>query len=105
MGNFKNGQKIGAIVSVEGLVSHKTSSYSVVQDNPKKAEEGEMSQIGTVPIPLYHGTDKKVFEYSEEERRGASGEVKRVGKRKDCGGIIKKETKRMKGKEKKSKVK
>lgn len=45
---IQNGQKIGAIVSVEGLVSHKTSSYSVVQDNPKKAEEGEMSQIGTV---------------------------------------------------------
>ena len=45
---IQNGQKIGAIVSVEGLVSHKTSSYSVVQENPKKGEEGEMSQIGTV---------------------------------------------------------
>ena len=45
---IQNGQKVGVIVSVEGLVSHKTSSYSVVQENPKKAEEGEMSQIGTV---------------------------------------------------------
>ena len=45
---IQNGQKDSAIVSVEGLVSHKTSSYSVVQENPKKAEEGEMSQIGTV---------------------------------------------------------
>lgn len=45
---IQNGQKVGAIVSVEGIVSHKLSSYSVVQENPKKAEEGEMSQIGTV---------------------------------------------------------
>lgn len=44
----QNGQKTGEIVEIEGLVSHKTSSYSVVQENPKKAEEGEMSQIGTV---------------------------------------------------------
>lgn len=45
---IQNGQKTGAIVWVDGQVSHKTSSYSVVQENPKKAEEGEMSQIGTV---------------------------------------------------------
>ena len=47
---IQNGEKVSAIVSVEGLVSHKTSSYSVVQENPKKGEAGEMNQIGTVFI-------------------------------------------------------
>ena len=27
-----------------------------------------MTSINTVPIPLYHGTDKKLLEYSEKER-------------------------------------
>ena len=45
---IQNGERVGKIVKVDGTVSHKLSSYSVVQDNPKKGEEGEMSQVGTV---------------------------------------------------------
>lgn len=45
---IQNGEKVGAIVKVDGTVSHKISSYSIVQENPKKDEEGEMSQVGTV---------------------------------------------------------
>ena len=62
---IQNGQKVGAIVSVEGLVSHKTSSYSVVQENPKKAEEGEMSQIGTV----FTIQDGDSADYPKDEER------------------------------------
>ena len=62
---IQNGQKVGAIVSVEGIVSHKLSSYSVVQENPKKAEEGEMSQIGTV----FTIQDGDSADYPKDEER------------------------------------
>ena len=46
--DIQNGKKVGAIVQVDGVVSHKLSSYSIVQDNPNKEKENEMSQVGTV---------------------------------------------------------
>lgn len=62
---IQNGQKVGAIVKVDGRVSHKLSSYSVVQDNPKKEEEGEMSQVGTVFVIQ----DAEEADYPKDEDR------------------------------------
>ncbi|MDO4889402.1 MAG: hypothetical protein Q4A25_01760 [Candidatus Saccharibacteria bacterium] len=62
---IQNGQKIGEVVKVDGQVSHKTSSYSVVQINPKKDEEGEMSQIGTV----FTIQDGESSDYPKDEER------------------------------------
>ncbi|MBQ3468250.1 hypothetical protein IJH19_01800 [Candidatus Saccharibacteria bacterium] len=62
---IQNGQKVGAIVKVDGKVSHKLSSYSVVQENPKKAEEDEMSQVGTVFVIQ----DAESADYPKDEER------------------------------------
>ena len=62
---IQNGEKVGAIVKVDGTVSHKLSSYSVVQENPKKGEEGEMSQIGTVFVIQ----DAESADYPKDEQR------------------------------------
>ena len=62
---IQNGQKIGEVVKVDGQVSHKTSSYSVVQINPKKDEEGEMSQVGTV-FTIQDGSSE---DYPKDEER------------------------------------
>ena len=44
---IQNGQKIGAIVSIDGVVSHKVSSYSIGQNNPDKSKD-KMDYVGTV---------------------------------------------------------
>lgn len=62
---IQNGQKTGEVVKIDGQVSHKTSSYSVVQINPKKGEEGELNQIGTV----FTIQDGESSDYPKDEER------------------------------------
>ena len=62
---IQNGQKTGEVVKIDGQVSHKLSSYSVVQINPKKGEEGEMNQIGTV----FTIQDGESSDYPKDEER------------------------------------
>lgn len=42
---IQNGQKTGAIVSIDGIVSHKVSSYSIGENNPEKSGA---TYVGTV---------------------------------------------------------